>query len=229
MDFNDQIIYENYKKILANTSSKDSLTKLWKIDPILFDPNFIANMIALAEKNEYKIDNFDDISSLRKSSVFRDFIKQTTDALITKFDFLFEIYFQAITEQTRKPSSVIKTRILTLLKLQLNIPSINNSINFKNSIINVSSSYKPKETERATAACDIAIMVENMFYSAIKNAPSQTFTYSSQPSTLTLQGPILKMLLRNIIMLQDELLNAAIACGVKVEPFITNIGNTIKF
>lgn len=222
MSYVDQKINDNYQKIKDKSSAGDVLEQLFSINRILFDPNFIDNLLELAAVKEYTTKHFTDIVQLLQASLFHDFSVEENENSLKAYEELFDIYFEAITKDRKISEIVTKIKICTLLKIKLTIPSYHSNLNIKNIVVTVSSAYKPKEIERVTAACDVSNIVKNSFFKAIQAAPISDFSYVPHSSSINIQGPILSMLITNELLLQDNLLQSAIACGVKVAPFINN-------
>lgn len=212
----------NFDKLKTYTKDSSILHKLFTTDSILFDEGFISTIINLGLKNDYTINDFSQIIMIQDVGIFNDFSKNTNEKVDKSWDSVFDIYFQCITAQTDINPNTLKIKICTLLKMKISIPNYNNSINFKNTNVSISSNYKPKEVDRAELGCDISNMVKNSFFSAIEYTEKQSFTYSPYTSSISLQGPILNMLVTNILLLQENLLQTASACGAKVKPFINN-------
>lgn len=220
--FNMKRTATNFNKIKANSQETEVLDSLYNINKILFDESFIETILTLAEKNEYTVNDFSDILSLKQSSILSDFSTNTNEATNKGFEFILDVYFNAITTDKIISATTVKIKICTLLKMKMSIPSYNNALNIKHVVVSISSSYKPKETERATAACDITNIIKQSFFSAIENAPVRTFMYTPHNASVFIQGPVLNMMLNNMLQLQENLLQVASSCGVKVEPFIVN-------
>ncbi|QLI62465.1 KN57gp_107 [Dikerogammarus haemobaphes nudivirus] len=215
--------FEKIKRRVTNVENADILEKIFHINSILFDETFINSIITLASLNEYTLNNFSDIFNLYdKSSLFYDFTKAEDDATLKGYDVLFNIYFEAISLGGTLSPNVIKTKIFTLLKLKITIPSFTTNFNIKNISASVSSGYKPIAATKSVAACDIKNIIKSTFYNAVENAQIEKFEYNSWSNNLALPGPILGILLSNIVLYQDLLLSTAVSCGAETIPFIVN-------
>lgn len=212
----------NFDKLKTHTKDSSVLEKLFSTDSILFDENFISTIINLGFINDYTINDFDKILMIQSVGIFNQFSKSTDEKADKSWDSIFDIYFQCITAQTDLNPNTLKIKICTLLKMKINIPNYSNSVNFRNTNVSISSNYKPKEVDRAELGCDISNMVKASFFSAIEYTEKQSFIYTPYTSSISLQGPILNMLVTNILLLQENLLQTASACGAKVKPFINN-------
>ncbi|UBZ25589.1 hypothetical protein CcNV_104 [Crangon crangon nudivirus] len=214
---------DTYNRLRILCPQKSNLQSLYALDKILFDPEFIEAILNIVQANEYTLFDFTNIIILLQSSLFYDFMKSNLDNDKAKgFDSLFDMYFNLITNGKSISGNGAKIKICALLKMTLTIPVYNQSLSFKNTQINVATSYRPQEIQRATASCDIANIVQQSFFAAIQDVPVEVFSYRPYSSTMSIQGPILQTLMNNLLALQDHLLQTAISCNVKVEPFIVN-------
>lgn len=216
------INFERIKKLVNDTRECEILENIYLINPGLFDENFIQTILTLSSMNEYRVNNFSDILMLSNESLFSDFSVCESESKSKGYDVVFDAYFNAITIGNSLSGSMVKTKICTLLKLKINVPSFTNTFAIKNITATVSSSYKPNKSNKGVAACDITNIIKSSFYSAIENAQVEKFSFSSWSNNISIQGPVLGTLLSNIVLYQEILLETSAACGVEVEPFLVN-------
>lgn len=214
--------FDKIKRSVGDSRNCELLDNIYLVNPGLFDENIIHTILTLASLNEYTINNFGDILSLKNESLFADFSICENDTRSKGYDAVFDIYFDAITIGSSISGSMVKTKICTLLKLKITVPSFSNSFTIKNITATVSSGYKPSKSNKGIAACDITNIIKSSFYTAIENAQVEKFSYSSWSNNITIQGPVLSTLLSNMVLYQEILLETAAACGVEVQPFLVN-------
>lgn len=221
--FNNTDIEKRYHRILSlNRETSEKLKILFSTDQILFSPSFINTVISIGECKSYNINDLDVISTLMQSIVFRDYVNYTDAESIAAYNKLFEVYFKAICKDLNKQHMAIKNKILSLLKINITIPSIRDGINITNPLINVSTTYTPRDKKLITTNTDIRSIIRNNFGIAISEAMEETFVYSAHPMNTELSGPVLNNLISIIISFQKEMLVNATACSVRTEPFISN-------
>lgn len=223
--FYDTDVANRYQRIYNKCSNNYIIEQLYDTDKLLFDPNFIDTIIKIGEKNEYNIQDFAELSTILISTFFKSYITTTDHNLLTQFHHYCDEYFKAICYDLNKQHMSIKNKILTLLRLKLTVPSIQSNLSFHNPTVSISSNYRPKEQELATAGCDIKNILQNNYFKSVKDCPSITYSYNSHPGSIQLQGPILNKLATYTLILQQEIMRHANACGVKTKPFIRNTIN----
>lgn len=214
--------FERIKKLVSDTKECEILENIYTINPGLFAENFIQTILTLSSLNQYTVNNFNDIVMLSNESLFSDFVICENESTSKGYDVVFDAYFNAITIGNSLSGSMVKTKICTLLKLKISVPSFTNTFTIKNITATVSSSYKPNKTNKGVAACDITNIIKSSFYSAIENAQVEKFSFSSWTNNISIQGPVLSTLLSNMVLYQEILLETSAACGVEVEPFLVN-------
>lgn len=217
-----QANFEKIKKRVGNAESGVVLDSINEATPSLFDETTINTILTLAALSEYTINNFSDILCLRNLNLFSEFVSSTSEEDLKGYGLVFDIYFEAITIGCSMSAAVVKNKILTLLKLKITIPNSSNNFTLKNISATVSSTYKPKKSNRGVAACDISNIIKTNFYNAVENAQVEKFAYTTWTNNTNIQGPVLSMLLSNMVLYQQCLLETAASCGVEVEPFLVN-------
>ena len=223
--FFDTDVNNRYQRIMNKCSNNTIIEQLYQTDKLLFDPTFIDTIIKIGEKNEYNIQDFRELSTILISTFFKSYIDTDDHNLLSQFNNLSEEYFKAICHDLNKQHMSIKNKILTLLKLKLTVPPIQNTLSFYNPTISISSTYKPSEQELATAGLDIINIIQNNFFNIVRDCPTQSYKYNSHPGSIQLQGPILNKLATNTLILQQEIMRQSNACGVKTNPFVRNTIN----
>ena len=223
--FQEADVYTRYQRIYSRCTNKEVIKTLYETDKLLFSPEFINSIIILGEKSEYNINDFHHLTVILICPFFATYMKITDNSLLQYQHEVLDEYFKAICEDLNKQHRAIKNRILTLLRLKLTIPTIQSSLSFNNPTVSISSTYRPKEQELATAGCDIKNILKHTFYKAVKDSNSQSYTHNSYPSSIQLQGPILNKLATYTLILQQEIMRQSNACGVKTKTFVRNTHN----
>jgi len=218
--------FETIKRRVGNVQSCEILDKIYGVSQTMFDENFVNTIITLASLSEYNINHFADIVNLRTASLFADFAANTSVDNAKGYDGIFNIYFDAICIGGPKQGSVVKTKICTLLKLTITIPNSTNSFQIKNATASISSSYKPSKSSKSVAACDIQNIIKSSFFEAVQDSNTEKFSYTTWSNNVTMQGPILNMLLGNLVQYQEVLLETSAACGAEIAPFIINTASS---
>ena len=218
-------VSDRYRRIYNKSGNNDLIKHLYEIDKLLFCPIFIETLIKFGEMEEYHIQDFSELSRVLISTFFKTYVTLTDHNLINQHHAVLDEYFKAICHDLNKSHMNIKNRILTLLRIKLTVPITQSSLSFHNPTVSISTSYRPKEQELATAEYDIRNILKYNFIKAVKDCTSQPYTYVSHPGTIQLQGPILTKLATNAFIHQQEVMRHSKACGVRTKPFIRNTVN----
>lgn len=223
--FFDSDVTIRYQRIMNKCNNNSIIEQLYQTDKLLFSPTFIDTIIKIGEKNEYNIHDFGELATICISNFFKSYIDTNDHNLLSQFNQLSDEYFKAICHDLNKQHISIKNKILTLLRLKLTVPPIQNTLSFYNPTVSISSTYKASEQELATAGCDILNIIKNNFFSSVKDCQTQSYKYISHPGSIQLQGPILTKLATCTLILQQEIMRQSNACGVKTKPFVRNTIN----
>lgn len=212
-----------FERIYRDSPDKQTLALIYKMESNLFNPCIIDTLIRLGECKEYNFLTLQEFSIILKCVFFRDFC-QTSDAkTIQQYMRMLDVYFKAICKDQSKKHLVIKNRILAMLRLKITIPSVQDSIIINNANVSVRTSYVAREEQSITSILDIKNTIKDQFFHAVENAKEMEFRYVSHPSKIQLSGQVMRSIVSNMILLQEELINESASIGVKVEPFISSI------
>ncbi|UBZ25688.1 hypothetical protein QKT26_gp98 [Carcinus maenas nudivirus] len=214
------------KRILqknCNTNESQVIEKLYGISQTLFTDEFINILFKIYDMEEFNILNFGLFDGLTKCDMFMEYLKNDNTEKNKSFEKIFNIYFNVLSHTRLNINSVVfKNKICSLLKMTIKVPSYRSGIGMKYITANISTSFKPNNTDIITARCDIVNVIKEGFFKSINNSNIERFNFSPQISTVVIQGPLLKQVLNGVMNLQSQLMQAGKSHGVKVEPFIEN-------
>lgn len=201
------------------------IDKLFDISPNLFSEEVINALFKIYDTEDFNLLNFSLFQELTKCNVFVDYVNNDNVEKNNGLEKCFNFYFSALacTRLGVNLNAVnFKNKICTLLKINLKLPSYRSGMNIKNINVNVSSSYKPAETEHITANCDIVNVIKEEFFNTLDMSNVEMFHYTPQIANVALPGPTLKRVFNSVINMQCQLLEIGKAHGMKIEPFIEN-------
>lgn len=220
--FNATTNKRNMQKSCTATES-NLIEKLFEISQILFTEDLINTLFKIYDQEEFNILNMGLFQELSKCDILMDFSKNDVEERSKSFDKIFNIYFNALAATRLNVNAIIfKNKICTLLKMNLKVPSYRNGVSLKNINVNISTTYKPLDSNNITATCDIINVIKEGFFNSIDTSNIETFHYTPQMATVIVQGPFLKNIMNSCINLQCQLMQAGRAHGMKIEPFIEN-------
>lgn len=207
----------------CNTTESNLIHTLYQISPILFSEDMINALFKIYEQEEFNILNFSLFQELAKCEMFMDFLKNDSEEKNKNFEKVFNIYFNCLAATRLNINAIIfKNKVCTLLKMNIKIPSYRSGVSLKNINVNVSTTYKPLDTNNITATCDIVNVIKEGFFNSIDSSNIETFTFTPQTATVVIQGPMLKNIINSTINMQSQLMQTGRAHGIKIEPFIEN-------
>ncbi len=207
----------------SNAQEKTLIENLGQISPILFTANFIQVLFKLYALDVYNIHSASMLSELLKCNIFNELSRLDNQEEIDSLEKILNIYFNSLANTTPGVSAMqLKTKICSLVKMEIKIPAYKNGITMKNINVNVSSNYKPTEGKIITASCDIVNVIKDNFINNADHATIEQFSFTPKMSSVQLQGPILKDVMNAELNMQSQMITNGISFGVHVDSFIEN-------
>jgi len=208
-----------YQQIVANTTSdKESLAKLYETDQILFNRLFIDSTIALGEIKIYTVFNFSSLSTLLQSKMFSQFALTKDSEIRQTCNKILDTYFRAICKYSGVQFMPVKQKILTLLGIQVEIPTIQ-PMSVLQSKVNVSTNYKPKEVKLYTAKIDIENIQRDMYCQSLANCTPIEVSYDAFPNVVQLRGSILPNIIESMLISIEVAKRNDIALGIQTQTY----------
>jgi len=215
-------IDEFYANILKTSTEPNILRSLYENDKTLFEKQTVETIIKYGSLKEYKALDIASALSILKHGMFADYAKQTDPNELKIYDQLFTTYFRDVCKTYGKQSSQIKNKICALLKLDISIPSIQESFTVNNPTVHVRTAYTPQAKPTITSACDIGFIIQDQHMKSVQDSRAETFIYTPRNNEVTLTGPVIHDLITLVIQLQTEMLIQTASIGVQTKPFIQN-------
>ena len=211
-----------YANILKTSTEPNVLRSLYENDKTLFDKQTVEIIIKYGSLKEYKALDIASALYILKHGLFADYAKQTDPNELKVFDQLFNTYFRDIFKLYGKQPTQIKNKICALLKLDISIPSIQESFTVNHPTVHVRTAYTPQTKPTITSACDIGFIIQDQHMKCVQETPVETFIYIPRNNEVTLTGPVIHDLNTLTIQLQTEMLIQTASIGVQTKPFIQN-------
>lgn len=204
--------------VTASTTDKESLSKLYESDPILFNRLFIDSTISIGEVKIYTIFTFNNFSTILQSKTFNQYALTKDVEIRQAFNKILDSYFKAICKFAGVQYMPIKQKILTLLGIQIEIPTIQpmSAIQAK---VSVSTNYRPKEVKLYSAKMDIENIQRDMFCQSLANCTPTEVTYESYPNAVQLRGSILPNLIESMLVSMEVSKRNDTALGIQTQNY----------
>lgn len=208
-------------EILRENKNNEYLVRLSTTEPRLFDPRVVNAIMELGKKNEYNIFDLINFNLVMDLNVFKIFQDETDASVLIQHEAILDEYFKAICKKYPNQSYVtIKTRILTIIKVKIIIPANTINLSTGGQRVTINSSYKINQSMPVTNPIDVRKIIRDHFYSAVAEAPTETFVYTPNPMKVAIKGPFLEKIITNFLLLQVLIDNKAKSLGIQMKPFI---------
>lgn len=221
----DNETFNTFKEILAKNPNATVLTQLYQIDQTMFSPLIISLIVELGSKSRYNIKTLGDFTILCKLPIFAAYIDAANDSQQKLYaEQQFSVYFKSIVPDTSTVSwSVIKNRILGMLRAQFTIPQTDGGYNIANASVSINTTYQPKTNTTYDNVIDVVGLLRNQFKNATCNKPEQIFKQKTFPMDVRVQEAILSTVINEVVALQEVMKNVSESLCIKQLPFL-NLG-----
>lgn len=219
---NDQLCVSNYSRLIEYVVDKPKLKHLFDQNAALFSDEAISEIKKVAEANEFTVNTRMDFAV--NNTLFGQYSRETDQAALQTLINLFDVYFKAISVDmgNKIMSDVIRNKVLSLLRMKIKIQQNTfNSQSILNPTVSVSTTYKAPDRQLSKIRADITSVINSQFDIVKDDVQEELMTFHAAPTQIELRGPVLDMSIKNVLLLQEMLLERAANMKIATTPFIS--------
>lgn len=210
----------------CNSAESGIIDRIATMVPQMFTFDTISAIFKVYEQEEFSVLNFHLFSDLMKCPLFVDYATTENGDKTRDIDAVLTLYFNGLAGGRINANPVtLKNKICTLLKMNLRVPSLKGGLTISKVTVNVSNRYKPSDTSKITASSDIANVIKQRLFQSINGSAPERYPFSPEMANVTLQGPVLTLLITQFVNLQSQFMEVSKAHGIEIEPFVENLKN----
>lgn len=215
----DKICVSNYNRLRDLVADKASLFELFKMSAAMFSDEVLSEIKNLATLKEFNINT--QLTAAR-NTLLGVYSSETNKDRMASMEKLLDVYFRAIAIEMQVLPETISVPILSLLRIKIKIaPNPLNIQSIRNPTVAVSTSYKPPNVPLATIRSDITSIINQQLDIVKDTVQKSNFSFTPIPTRVELRGPIIEAVAKNVVLLQEMMLQQANNMKVAAAPFIS--------
>lgn len=233
MDFetlmNDPISLKNIKQtytdlIQSNPNvPKESLQFIYGMDKTMFHPSFIKLVIKLGVKSDYGFRDLIMYNAFLDHVIFAKYVDTSTSNDKKQYESILYDYFSVIGKRFNIDPSLIMTNIMSILRLNVVVPS--GYTTYKTDVVKIAfaTDFIPQEVKGYTNAVDLMMMSENQLLESIMESETYHYKVNTIPSNvIELPTGTIQNVFNSIIQMQKIAFEANAKNNLDIRPFVLN-------
>lgn len=212
---------ETFNEIIKITQKGAStLREIYSTKRDYFRLDFIDKLIYFGGLSQYKMSNVMHFyETIKDFPMFVNYMNETASEQLSLYNELFNVYFQAICRYKNKQFSIIKSKILYLLRAEFTLPAIAETPTVRRAKITIKSTYKPELPSLIDNHLDLNNIMQTQ-EALLSKGRREKIICTEESTKIELDGPVLRDTITSLISLQNTMLRVSNDLGIKSNPFL---------